>query len=310
MRLNKKKEANKNKIKNKSRVPFILFCMIPPLISFLIFYVYVNFSAFGMAFTNSLGEFSLEHFARIWREIQLPTSQIREAFVNTLITFGVLLVAYPFKVLVSYFIYKKIPFAGFYRVVFFLPTIIFSVCIALVFDRMIGPSGIIAEWVGKLCHLDYTPELLADTRFANTVVLLHMLWLGFPGDLIIWGGTFARVSEEVLESGRIDGTNWWTEFTKIIVPMVWPTVALQMILMFCGLFNSSGQVFLLTGGQYGTMTVSAWMYVYLQEHSGANYTSSVYNFMSAFGLVISVIAIAISMIIRRFSGKVYNDVEF
>lgn len=310
MWLSKKKETNKNKIKNKSRVPFILFCMIPPLVSFLVFYVYVNFSSFGMAFTDRMGEFTMGHFARVWHEFQLPSSQIREAFSNTLLTFGVLLVAYPFKVLVSYFIYKKIPFAGFYRIVFFLPTIIFSVCIALVFNRMIGPNGIIAEWAGKLWHLDYTPELLADSHFANLVVLLHMLWLGFPGDLIIWGGTFARVSEEVLESGRIDGTSWWTEFTKIIVPMVWPTVALQMILMFCGLFNSSGQVFLLTRGQYGTMTVSAWMYIYLQEHSGGNYTSSVYNYMSAFGLVITVLAVAISTVVRKLSSRVYNDVEF
>ena len=299
-----------NKIKNKSRVPFILFCTIPPLISFLIFYVYVNFSSFGMAFTDSSGEFSLVHFTRILQEFQLPSSKIREALINTLLTFGILLITYPFKVLVSYFIYKKIPFAGFYRIVFFLPTIIFSVCTALVFTRMVGPNGFLAELVGKLCRLDYTPELLADSRFANATVLLNMVWLQFPGDLIIWGGTFGRVSEEVLESGRIDGTNWWTEFTRIIVPMVWPTVALQMILMFCALFNSTGQVFLLTYGQYGTMTLSAWMYIFLAEHAGANYHSNVYNYMSAMGLVMTVIAVTISLVARKMSDKVYNDVEF
>ena len=248
-----------NKVKNKYRVPFILFCMVPPIISFLIFYVYVNFSSFGMAFTSSAGEFSLEHFMRIIQEFQMPSSKIREALINTLLTFGILLITYPFKVLVSYFIYKKIPFAGFFRIVFFLPTIIFSVCIALVFTRVVGPNGVLAELIGKAAHLESTPELLADSRFANVTVLLNMIWLQFPGDLIIWGGTFARVPEEVLESGRIDGVGWWTEFTKIIVPMVWPTVALQMILMFCALFNSTGQVFLLTNGQYGTMTMSAWM---------------------------------------------------
>lgn len=304
------KIKNPNKIQNKSRVPFILFCMIPPLISFIIFYVYVNFSSFGMAFTDSTGAFTIAHFTRIIKEFQLPTSQIREAFRNTFLTFGILLITYPFKVLVSYFIYKKVPFAGFYRIIFFLPTIIFSVCVALVFNRMVGPTGFIAEWVGKLCNLDYTPELLADSRFANITILLHMVWLGFPGDLIIWGGTFTRVPEELLESGRLDGTTWITEFTKIIVPLVWPTVSLQMILMFCGLFSSSGSVFLLTNGQYGTNTVNSWMYIYLQEHSGANYTSTVYNFMSAFGLVISVIAIAISMVVRKVSSKVNNDVEF
>ena len=304
------KQKNKNKIKNKYRVPFILFCTIPVLISFLIFYVYVNASSFGMAFMNGSGEFSFDNFTRIWKEFQLPSSSIRLALRNTLLTFAILLISYPFKVLVSYFIYKKIPFSGFYRVVFFLPSIIFSVCVAMVFNRMIGPTGFIAQMVGEWANLDYVPELLSDSRFANITVFLHMLWLGFPGDLIIWGGTFTRIPEEVLESGRIDGTNWITEFTKIILPMVWPTITLQMVLMFCGLFNSSGAVFLLTRGEYGTMTLSAWMYIYLLGHSGASYQSNAYNYMSAMGLVITVVAVTLSITVRKVSGRMNNDVEF
>ena len=205
---------------------------------------------------------------------------------------------------------EKIPFSEFYRVAFFLPTIIFSVCVALVFNRMIGPSGIIAEWVGKLCNLDYVPELLADSRFANTTVLVHMVWLAFPGDLIIWGGTFSRIPDDMLESARIDGVTWWTEFTKIIVPLVWPTVALQMILLICGLFSSSGQVWLLTEGQYGTMTMSSWLYKMLYENSGSNYTSNVYNYLSAVGLIITTIAIILSVFTRKYTSKAFKEVEF
>ena len=303
------KQTN-NKIKNKYRIPFILFATIPVLVSFLIFYVYVNLSSFSMAFTNSTGEFSLGNFTRIWEEFQLPSSNIRLAVRNTMLTFGILLVSYPFKVLVSYFIYKKIPLAGFYRVVFFLPSIIFSVCVALVFQRMVGPTGVIAQTIGKISGLDYVPELLADSRYANTTVLLHMLWLGFPGDLIIWGGTFARIPDDVLEAGRIDGTTWITEFTKIIVPMVWPTISLQMVLMFCAIFSSSGQVFLLTGGQYGTMTLSAWMYLYLYERAGGSFQSNAYNYLSAVGVLITVLAVSLSLVVRKISSKMNGDVEF
>mgnify|MGYP003319060843 FL=1 len=137
-----------------------------------------------------------------------------------------------------------------------------------------------------------------------------MLWLGFPGGLIIWGGTFTRIPHDVLESGQIDGVNWWQEFTMITVPMVWPTVALQMVLMFCGIFGASGSVFLLTKGMYGTMTLSAWMYLQLFNMSGNQYTSNAYNYMSAVGLVITVIAIAISLGIRKWTDKAFEEVEF
>lgn len=218
--------------------------------------------------------------------------------------------AFPFKVLVSFFIYKKVPFYKFYRIVFFFPTIIFSVAVALIFTKLVGPDGAIAQMVQKWLELDYTPELLADERFANITVILNLLWLTFPGDLIIWGGTFARIPEDVLESGRIDGVTWWTEFTKIVVPLVWPTVALQMVLLFCGIFGASGQVFLLTGGQYGTMTLNAWMYITLYNNSGNMYTSNAYNYMSAVGVVITVIAVVLSLSIRKLTDKMFDQVEY
>lgn len=303
------KQTKKKKM-SKLRVSFILFGITIPIINWLIFYVYTNFSAITMAFTNSEGMLSVENFLKFFEEFTMQSSQIREALRNTMITFAITVVTFPFKVLVSYFIYKKIPFHKFFRIVFFLPGIIFSVAFTMVFTQLVGVEGFIAQWVQEMMHLDKVPELLADSRFANIVVLLNMMWLSFPGDLIIWGGTFARIPEETLESAKIDGVTWWTELTRIIIPMVWPTVSLQMILLACNMFGASGNVFLLTGGGYGTMTLSAWMYITLYRNSGNMYTSNVYNYMSAVGLMITTVAILISLIIRQYTNKAFQDVEY
>lgn len=305
-----KSNSIKKKRTDKEKVIFILFCITIPIIQWLIFYVYANVDSIFMAFRDSNGALTMENFKRFFVELKTPSSDIRLAFKNTFITFLILLVTYPFKVLVSYFLYKKVPGSAVFRVLFFLPSILFSVCTAMVFTRFVGTTGIIAKAVQEMLHLDYVPELLADSRFANIVVLLNMVWLGFPGDLIIWGGTFARIPNEVLESGKIDGVNWWTEFTKIMVPLVWPTLSLQMILMFCGIFGASGQVFLLTGGGYGTITLSVWMYKVLLENSGNMYTSNVYNYLSAVGLMITIVAVTMSLCIRKFTDKAFDDVDF
>ena len=305
-----KSNSIKKKRTDKEKVIFILFCITIPIIQWLIFYVYANVDSIFMAFRDSNGALTMENFKRFFVELKTPSSDIRLAFKNTFITFSILLVTYPFKVLVSYFLYKKVPGSAVFRVLFFLPSILFSVCTAMVFTRFVGTTGIIAKAVQEMLHLDYVPELLADSRFANIVVLLNMVWLGFPGDLIIWGGTFARIPNEVLESGKIDGVNWWTEFTKIMVPLVWPTLSLQMILMFCGIFGASGQVFLLTGGGYGTITLSVWMYKVVLENSGNMYTSNVYNYLSAVGLMITIVAVTMSLCIRKFTDKAFDDVDF
>ena len=300
--------ANKKK-RNKMRIAFVLFCILVPIINFLVFYVYTNFSAITMAFTDSQGTISMYNFQRFGRELLRPESDLRVALQNTLITFAILFVTFPFKVLVSYFIYKKIPGAGFYRVVFFLPTIIFSVAVAMIFERLIGVNGFIAQGIAQATGQEVV-ELLTDTRYANLTIWANMIWLGFPGDLIIWGGTFARIPEDVLESASLDGVTWWQEFTKIIVPMVWPTVALQMVLLICNLFMSTGQVWLLTKGQYGTHTIQSWMYKILYEGSGGAYTSNVYNYLSAVGLIITLVAVILSTIVRKWSDKVFEEVEF
>lgn len=295
---------------NRNTVLFILFCTVVPLLNFLIFYIYTNSSALIMAFTDNKGQATFDNFIRFGKELVNPDSQIRIAIKNTMITFAIGVVVFPGRVLVSYFIYKKIPGHKFYRVVFFLPTIIFSVAVALIFQRMIGTTGFIAQWIGDVAGLEKTPELLADSRFANYTIWAHMLWLGFPGDLIIWGGTFSRIPDDVLESARLDGASWWNEFTRIIIPMVWPTVALQMVLMTCGIFGSTGAVWLLTKGEFGTHTISSWTYKVLLENSGNTYSSNVYNYLSAVGLVFTVIAILLSIVIRRWSDKRFEEVEF
>lgn len=310
MRLEKElANTKKKRTINKTRVAFILCGVLLPWINWLVFWVYVNYSSIVMAFTDSVGAATFEHFVRLWEELTLPSSQIRIAIKNTLITFVIGFVTLPFKVLVSYFIYKKVPGHGAFRILFFLPSIIFGVGITMVFTNLVGTNGLIAKTIGEWMDLGYTPELLADSRFANYTIWAHMLWLSFPGDLIIWGGTFARIPTDVLESGQIDGTNWITEFTKIVVPMVWPTVALQMLLSICGIFGASGAVFLLTGGEYETMTLSAWTYI--QTLAGAGQSNApIYHYLSAVGLAMTVVAVALTFFIRKYTDKAFDEVEF
>lgn len=301
--------TKKKKPISKLRVLFILCGITIPIVNWLLLYVYPNFSAIVMAFKDSQGAWSLDNFVRFFGEFQKETSEITLAFKNTFITFGIGLVCFPFHVLVPYFIYKKVPFYRFFKIVFFFPSIIFGVAVAMVFTQLVGVEGIIAQWLQGVLNLDYVPELLADSQFANYTVWAHMIWLTFPGSLIVWSGTFARIPEELLEAGRIDGVNWWTEFTKIVLPMVWPTFALQMVLLFCGIFSATGSVFLLTGGEFGTMTLNSWMYITLYRGAGSA-SSNVYNYMSAVGLMITIVAIILSLTIRKWTDKVFDEVEF
>lgn len=293
-----------------SEILFIISSLVIPVFVFILFYIVPNSSAFLMAFQGRDGSWTTDNFVRVFESLKDGGNDLRVGLRNTLLAFGINVLVYPLKVLVPFFIYKKIPFYKLHRVLFFLPMIFFSVATTLVVTQLLAPNGFIAEAVAGLMGLNYSPDLLADSRFANIVIFAEMLWFGFPGDLIIWGGTFARIPNELLESGRLDGTNWWTEFTKIVVPIVWPTVGLQMVLMACTLFSCGGKAFLFTKGAYGTMTLSCWLQLQLLNGSGNQYTSNVYNYMSAVGVCMTVIAVVLATFIRRNANKVFDEVEF
>lgn len=281
--------------------------MIIPVAAFLLFYVYVNLDSFVMAFQKpekgKLIFAVFENFEWVFKEIKSgsvkDTENLRLAFVNTFKTFGIQMIMFPVGLFVSYFIYKKILGYKVFRVIFYLPTLVSGVVVSFFFLQVMQ-YGFMPDFLEKLYKLDYNlVNPLVDSDFANKMVFLHYIWLNFPGSLIIWGGTFSRIPESVLESARLDGVNWVQEMFLIILPLVWPTFVLMITLQLAGIFGASGAVFLLTGGAYGTQTVSNWMY--MQVYNATNpYASGTLYQVAAMGLMLTVISCAIAILVRKF----------
>lgn len=304
--------APNKKKKDIREIIFISSFVILPLVNFLVFYVYVNLNSFVMAFQqteNGATVWTVGNFTRFFDDLRSGTSDFGLIFKNTFITFAINLVIFPWGVVVSYFLYKKIWGTKAFRVLFSLPMIIPGVVVSAVFTEMVGVNGFIAKGVQNILNLDYTPELLASTRFANYTVWANLLWLSFPGDLIIWGGAFARIPDSVLEAAKLDGVGWIREIVSIILPIIWPTFILKFILLFSGIFSSSGNVFLLTRGEWGTNTFSNWMYMQVYSNTG-NASSNAFNYMAAVGMMVTVVAVAISVTVKKISDKFNAEVEY
>ena len=298
---------------NWSRIIFILCFILVPTINFLIFYVYVNFDGILMAFyrydVNYNKIWGFENFTMFFDELLHQSDGIQLAFVNTFKTFLINLIIFPWGIAVSYFLYKKIPLYKTFRVLFFLPSIINGIITVIVYKNFVSVEGPIAIMVQNMLGLSEPPDLLGDPRFANTFVWIHMLWLSFPGDMIIWGGAFARIPDGVIESARIDSASWFTELVRIILPMIWPTFALKAIMLISSVFGASGAVFLLTNGDYGTMTFSAWQYIQIRNSSN-NPNSVVYNYVSAIGIIVTLAAMVLVLLGKWLENKLFKDVDY
>lgn len=313
----------KKKKFDKQRALFIFLFLLMPTLNFLIFYVYVNLDSFLMAFQKmNKGSITwgFDNFATFFNEIATDDGVMREALINTLKTFLLTVVMFPISFLVSLFIYKKLLFANVFRIIFYLPGLLSGTIVAALYIMLCNNTGYgsahptvgaLSSFVQNLFGLDYAPSLLSEERWANMFVFVNIIWLSFPGDMIIWGGTLSRIPDSVIESARLDGVNWFQEMTKIIVPMVWPTVALKMVLMTTGVFGASGSVFLLTDkGSYGTQTLSNWMYLQVYNQGGYIKNSNVLYYMSAIGLVLTAATAVIVVTVQKITKKIDPEVAF
>lgn len=220
---------------------------------------------------------SLDNFTRIFREgFSGPNAVFRESLVNSLLFF--ILAAFimlPINVIVAYFIYKKIFAYKAFRILFYLPNVMPSVILAMLFKYITAPDG-----AGVLASLFYKmgmefPNIFGDSRYAIWGLLFFSFWSGFGAGFLIYGAGMKRIPPEIIEAAALDGITWFKEIIYIIVPLIFPTLAMAFISLVPTIFTSSGAVLFFTQGDYGTYTISYWLFEQVYGRSNLNYSSAV-----------------------------------
>lgn len=302
-------EAKKIKRKAKlTRWGFIASFLAIPIVNFFVFYVYVNFDALLMAFKRPvLGEgynaavWSLDNFRLIKQALSVSNDGIIwQAFVNTMLfaVFG-MVVGLPIGILMCYFIYKKIFMYHSFRFVAYLPDIITSSALVILFKNAVGPGGPIDAIAYRL-GISYTDPLTQESS-AIWTILFYYISFGFGTHLIVIGGAMLGINTEMLESAEIDGCNWFKELIYMILPSIWPTISTILVMNVAGCLGSTGPILAFSKGENNTMTLSFYIY---QLVSGAGTGEQDLYLASAVGVVMTAISFPITLIVRRIAyGK-------
>lgn len=277
-----------------------------PLLQWLIFFVYVNLDSILMSFQTmnySTGkiEWSMNNYKRfIYEWNALP--QIKNAVKNSLLAGANNMVLLLISLILSYFFYKKIPGRSFFRVVYFLPSIISVVIYTMVFkfmfDTSVGPINIILEKLGVAAQ--NLPRWFGDTNQAFLLVLLYCLWVGTGYNILIIGAAMESLPVEVMEYSKLEGVGRMRELFQIVVPMIWPTLSVAILGSVTTIFTLFIQVELLTeGGPGGSSQTIAYLVNSLVKGANADL-----EWGAAMGLCFAVAAAPIVIALKKGLDKV------
>lgn len=285
---------------------FVALMLLIPVIHFIIFWGVVNFNSILLSFRDHVtGKlvFDFQRYKAI-KNLYL-TGGLRESLVNTLLFSGFQIIfLLPWGFFLTYFLYKKIPLTGLWRVCLFLPSILPAIYMTFAVKQVVAAKGPIGALWERIFN-DRIPYLFADPKYAKWSIIVYFFWTNFGGQFILFTGAMSRIPEQILEAAQIDGANMRTELFKIVFPLCWPTFSMLLILNLSSVFTAAGPVLLLTGGVADTSNIAYW--IFAQVNGGAD--GNLYQ-ASAVGIVCTLIIFPIVTFVRWASGKIYADVEF
>ena len=303
------KKLNRRNIKWK-KLAFYTILMAIPVIQISLFYVYVNFSSFLMAFRNySLTDegmiytYSWENFVNFqngWAELVSDQTRLANTFIY--FAFG-LIINIPLALLSSFYIYRKKHASGFFKVMLFMPQVLSSLVLAFIYKEILERG--IPYWMGTLGQ----PGLLTNPNSAVWFVILFNLIMSFGVNVLIYSSTMSGINESILESSEIDGCGSFRQFVYVILPMIYPTIVSLIIVFISAFFTNQYNVFTLFSSGDGTpATTCVGHYLYVQNLKATYYSigqksTLTYPELAAVGLILTFIILPISLFSRWALNK-------
>lgn len=194
---------------------------------------------------------------------------------------------------------------GFWRTLYYVPSVLPAAATALLWRFMFASNGLINLFLGPIYKLfgAATPSWFSDEKLVLPSFLIMAFWGVFGSNTVILLAALKGVDKEIKEAAEVDGANAWTRFTRIIIPMISPSLFYVMIMgIIAAMQNFTGPLFIKTPGGAGTFLN---VYIYQQ-----GFTQFKMGYASALGWFLMIVLMILTAIVWKFSAAhVYYEGE-
>lgn len=297
----------KRKTKRHWKTKLFLFCMmLIPFIMGVGWDFFLKFETIRLMFTDQSGDgFGFYWIGRAFSDLARPDSGLMIAIANIFIVALVMnCIILPLQLAMSYFFWKSVPFTKFFRLFYYVPTMLSSIVTSLVYGAMLdnnfGPVAALLRNIGVELPLE---GLLFSPSTTLPLILLYIIWLNMGASCILITAAMLRIPSEIPEALRLDGTSNWVEFIHVVIPMVSPIISV----IFVGNLSSGtalyAEIILLTDPGQSSVFTASWLMT-----TGA--MNRRYSEVAGLGFIFSLIMIPLISIARTLFDKFLPDVSY
>lgn len=152
-----------------------------------------------------------------------------------------------------------------FRTLFVVPIVLPAVVEILVWNNIYDPAiGLLNETLKLMGLEEWTRVWYGDASVAlGSIIFIGVPWVNAFALLIFYGGLIS-ISDEIIDSSKVDGASTWRRFWRIDLPLLMGQVKLLLILNFINAVQTFELVFLTTGGGPGAATYTPALELYYQ----------------------------------------------
>jgi multiple sugar transport system permease protein len=149
----------------------------------------------------------------------------------------------------------------FFRLAFFLPYVLPSAVVALIWIFLYTPGlGLLSNVVTAVGLPE--PNWLGDPNWAMVSLAITTVWWTLGFNFVLYLAGLQEIPHDLYEASAIDGAGPWQQIRRITLPLLARTTTLVVVLQVIASLKVFDQMYIMTEGGPNFSTRSALQYIY------------------------------------------------
>ena len=240
---------------------FYLF-ILPWILGFLVFWAIPMLASIVLSFTrwNMVGDpafYGTRNFEKMFAD-PLFWQSLK---VTSIWVFGSVPLHQIVALTLALLLNKRVPGMGVFRTLFYLPSVVSGVGVALMWMWLLNPYFGLVNYVLDSVFQLPGPQWLASEQWALPGLILMSIWqVGMP--MVVYLAGLQGIPGELYEAASIDGADDLTKFRQITLPLLSPVILFNLVIGIIGSFQVFTQALVMTGGGPNNATLFYVLYLY------------------------------------------------
>jgi raffinose/stachyose/melibiose transport system permease protein len=189
--------------------------------------------------------------------------------------------------------------AGFFRTVLFLPQVIAMTVVAIAWNDIYAPQGVLNDVLRAVGLDGLTRAWLGESGTALAAVGVVGTWVGTGLCVVLFLAGLSKVPRELYEAARLDGAGPVSEFLAVSLPAVRGEIAVALTLTIVAALRTFDLVYILTpGGGPGNSTTVPSYEVYYRSFERGQVGTGV-----TIALLLTAVILLLTVLVNRFAER-------